>query len=147
MKSVIFIDDGIAAKNSRLLATEVASMVVNDLTLAGFAINWAKSNFSPTQKGTWLGTVIDTRTMTFSVPRDKIERLTTSIYSVLATNFVIPLHLAKIAGTLASMHNAIGPVPVGTDTVGLSCIVSKNYYVVANSNRCRSMRALHTENS
>ena len=71
IKSIIFLDDGIAAKSSRELAKEAAVQIEADLIRAGFAINREKSNFTPKQRGQWLGIVINTKNMTFSIPEDK----------------------------------------------------------------------------
>ena len=49
IKSIIFLDDGIAAKNSKQLAKDAAVQIETDLTRAGFAINREKSDFIPKQ--------------------------------------------------------------------------------------------------
>ena len=54
------------------MAKNASETIFEDLENAGFFINTEKSDFEPKQKGTWLGTVIDTTNMTFSVPSEKI---------------------------------------------------------------------------
>ena len=70
IKSIIFLDDGIAPKSSKQLAEEAAVQMETDLTRAGFAINREKSDFIPKQRGKWLGIMIDTKNMIFSVPEE-----------------------------------------------------------------------------
>ena len=109
-KSVIFIDDGIAGQKTEALTSQMAENVETDLIKAGFTINREKSDFTPKQTGKWLGFIIDTRTMTFSVPVEKLKKLKNDIRYTLTRKFVTPKDLAKLAGTLSSMHQAIGPL-------------------------------------
>ena len=46
--------------------------------------------------------------MTFSVPVEKLKKLKNDIRYTLTRKFVTPKELAKLAGTLSSMHQAIG---------------------------------------
>ena len=45
-------------------------LIKNDLVSAGFATNAEKSDFNPKTKGKWLGTIIDTIEMKFTVPSE-----------------------------------------------------------------------------
>ena len=110
IKSVIFLDDGIAALRTKELAGDAGRDIEEDLSRAGFAINKEKSDFTPKQRGKWLGVIIDTTTMTFHVPEEKIEKLKKSIISALNQNVVTPKELARLAGSLSAMHSAIGPL-------------------------------------
>ena len=64
IKAIIYIDDGIAASRSFELAKKAGELVKNDLVSAGLVIN-------AETKGKWLGTIIDTIRMTFTVPSEK----------------------------------------------------------------------------
>ena len=57
-----------------------------------------------------MGVVIDTRTMTFHVPPDKVTNLKEHITRTLRQKNISPKELAKLAGELSSMHQAIGPL-------------------------------------
>ena len=48
--------------------------------------------------------------MTFSVPHEKILTLKQEVQAVLHSQHTTPKHLARIAGKLASMQKAIGPL-------------------------------------
>ena len=108
IKAIIFIDDGIVATLSFRLAKTASEVVKNDRFSAGFVINVEKSDFNPKTKGKWLGTIIDTAEMTFTVPIEKINKLLADIQNILKQNFFAPTQLAKLAGQLSSMHLAIG---------------------------------------
>ena len=110
IKSIIFVDDGIAAQKTEALAEKAARKIQYVLTRAGFTINRKKSDFKPKQKGKWLGVIIDTRNMIFSVPIEKMDKLKEDITEAMERNVSTPKELAKIAGTLSSMHQAIGPL-------------------------------------
>ena len=58
----------------------------------------------------WLGTKIDTRTLKFTVPAEKIQKLKIKIQNLLNTGKCTPKELSQVAGTLASMHLAVGPL-------------------------------------
>lgn len=68
----MFVDDGITGHKNFRVAKMAAVIVQSDLRSAGFVINFEKSDFNPTHLGTWLGTIVDTKTMTFSVPEKKM---------------------------------------------------------------------------
>ena len=92
------------------MAKNASETIFEDLENAGFFINTEKSDFEPKQKGTWLGTVIDTTNMTFSVPSEKIRKLKTSIKQLVASPTCTSRELARIAGQLSAMHLALGSI-------------------------------------
>ena len=110
IRAIIYIDDGIPASRSFELAKTAGELVKNDLVSAGFVINVEKSDFNPKTKGKWLGTIIETIEMTFTVPSEKTKKLLADIKNVLMQNVLTPKRLTKITGQLPSMHLAIGPL-------------------------------------
>ena len=72
IKTIIYIDDSIAAFCSCELLDRVRELVKNNLVYAGFVINIEKINFNSKTTGNWLGTIIDTIEFTFTVPSEKI---------------------------------------------------------------------------
>ena len=110
IKSVLYIDDGIGAKAGKYCAYVAGQEMFHDLSSAGFHINLSKSNFEPTQRGQWLGTIIDTQNMTFYVPPEKLENLKKDIRILLDKGHATAKHLSRITGILSSMHLAIGPL-------------------------------------
>ena len=109
LKSIIFVDDGITGQNTYDKAKRASEIILHDLEHSGFVVNFEKSNFHPTQIGEWLGTIINTQSMKFFVPETKIEKLLNFISKVLNQRFSSARQLSQIAGTLSSMHSALGP--------------------------------------
>ena len=64
----------------------------------------------PKQVGKWLGTIINTRNRTFSVPPEKVSSLGRHIRETLQQETVTPKNLAMLTATLSSMSLAIGPL-------------------------------------
>ena len=110
IKCVIYIDDGIGAMKGKDAAQKAGEQMKEVLEKTGFHINKEKSCFEPTQRGKWLGTVIDTQSMTFQVPSEKLEKLKKYIKNILEKGCATAKELSSIAGTLSSMHLAIGPL-------------------------------------
>ena len=110
IKSVVYLDDGIAAQKTRELAEAAGQTIIQHLTKAGWYINWEKSNFKPKQEGTWLGTKIDTRSLCFYVPCEKLESLKGEIMGVLKRKKCTARELSQIAGRLSSMYLSLGKI-------------------------------------
>ena len=110
IRSILYIDDGINGHKTYREALEAGIVVLNDLKKSGFVVNIAKSDFQPKQIGEWLGFVIDTRSMTFTVPERKIKKLEQTISNLLIQKFSSAKQVSRIAGKLSSMHMAIGPL-------------------------------------
>ena len=85
IKAILFVDDGIAGKNGHTQTSKAKQIVVYDLRSAGFLINYEKSDLEPSPRGCWLGMDIDTETMIFAVPRQKIEKLLSAINVIVNT--------------------------------------------------------------
>ena len=110
IKSIIYIDDGIAGQKDRLLAKKAGQIIAADLCHAGFLINQEKSDFEPKQRGRWLGINVDTEKMVLSVPHDKLKNLKKDIEYTLQSSSCTPKQLSRIAGQLSAMHLALGPI-------------------------------------
>ena len=98
IKAIVYTDDGTAASRSFEVAKTVGELIKNDLVSEGFVTNAEKSDFNPTTKGKWLGTIVDTIEMTFTVPSEKIKKLLADIKNILMQNVSTPKQLAKITG-------------------------------------------------
>ena len=79
VKAINYIDDGVATSSGFELAKTAGKLVGNDLVSAGFVIDSRKRDFDPKAKGKWLGTMIDTIEMTFTVPSERINGLLADI--------------------------------------------------------------------
>jgi len=110
IKSTMYIDDGISSAKTFAQTLEDSLQIRSDLEKAGLTVNSAKSNFVPSQTGSWLGFQIDTRLMKFFVPQEKIDKLSSLLSVTLHQKSFTARSIAKIAGHLLSMKCAIGPI-------------------------------------
>ena len=82
----------------------------NILQLAGFLLHERKSVFEPTQEITYLGFVLNSRTMTIALPEDKVKRLSSAVDKAikdLKKGRVITIRLAaRITGFIVSTEMA-----------------------------------------
>ena len=90
IKAIIYNDDCIAASRSFNLAKTAGELIKKDLVSAGFVINAEKSDFNPKTKGKWLGTIIDTTEMTFTVLSEKTNKLLADKKNILMQNVLSP---------------------------------------------------------
>ena len=109
-KCAIYIDDGICGQSTFLDEKYAFAIILCDLQSAGYVINFEKSITDPVQSGIWLGVIIDTTTMTFTVPESKIKKLIGNVKQILGSKFSSAKQLSRIAGHLSSMHQCIGPI-------------------------------------
>ena len=137
IKAVLYIDDGIGAKSEWESARLAGQHMANVLTQAGFHINRRKSNFEPTQVGQWLGTIINTKNMTFTVPPDKLANLERGIHNLLEKRCATAKDLSRITGTLSSMLHAIGPL--------VRLFTRSMYHQIAAANSWHKLHPLSSE--
>ena len=107
---IAYLDDGIFGSRDKDRTWSMCKTVIHDLTAAGFTINETKSILYPTQRAIWLGFVVDTNAFTFTVPREKTDKLIEYITHALSNTTTSARKVARIAGTIISMGPAIGPL-------------------------------------
>ena len=107
---LFYLDDGFNIADSEKSCKSSTETISKTLTAAGFLINIEKSQLEPRQSGEWLGFHIDTRTMLYTVPQKKIEKLKTRLNEVMESNTASARLLSNITGTLSSMKRALGPL-------------------------------------
>ena len=110
IRCTVYLDDGICMAKTFALTLQQAKIIENDLIQAGFTINYEKSFLIPSQTGSWLGFDIDTTSMKFFVPEQKIHSLLDMIYMVLERKTIDAKTISQISGKLISMSFAIGPL-------------------------------------
>ena len=104
------LDDFLFAAPTYEQACELRDVVVHDLQRWGWFINFEKSQLNPAQCVRWIGVVIDTVTMRFYMPGDKIEKLEGALRVFVADPTICTYRdLARIAGKVISMGVAILP--------------------------------------
>jgi hypothetical protein len=104
------LDDFLFAAPTYEQACEMRDAVVTDLQLWGWFVNFEKSQLNPAQCVRWIGVVIDTVSMRFYIPSDKVEKLEDAIRAFVAGPAMCTYRdLARIAGKVISMGVAILP--------------------------------------
>lgn len=110
--AILYIDDGISGHADRVSALAASQIVQKDLALSGLKVSESKSFFIPQQSGQWLGLLIDTVSMQFTLPEKKMQKLQDSISHLLtAPTQIVPVReIARTAGFIISAFEAIGPL-------------------------------------
>ena len=78
IKGILYLDDGINGHISKEEAQRASIIIASDLNQSGFLLNTEKSHLEPGQTGRWLGVLIDTTSMTFTVPPRKSREVTST---------------------------------------------------------------------
>ena len=73
--SFVYLDDGLGSQSDKLSTSAASIMQRKDLDASGFLSNEQKSHRTPMQIGEWLGFVINTMSMRFSIPEKKVNKL------------------------------------------------------------------------
>ena len=110
IRSSLYLDDGLLASKTYDIACRVALKAWSDLESAGFHINYKKSCWTPSQQRAYLGSLIDTKTMEFITPPEKIDALKTSIKVFAKRPFATPKDASRITGRLISLLPAFDKI-------------------------------------
>ena len=89
IKVIVYLDDGIISDSSEDETRKSSKIVKNDIDSSGLVINIEKSDLNPRQKGSSLGISIDTTTMKFSVPKEKLISLLQRIKTALSQELIV----------------------------------------------------------
>ena len=82
------------------------------MTSLGFVVNNEKSIAGPTQEIEFLGFVINSRSMTLAVTKEKLKSLTSQCKNLLQSQRTTVRHLAQVIGTMTSLNQAVLPAPL-----------------------------------
>ena len=106
-----YLDDGLHAGTDSGLSQFVHSVILPDTEASGFILNMEKSVLVPSTRAKHLGMFVDTIRNCFEVPESKRSIVVKLLQSALASSQHCCVHtLEVIAGNLASMHWAFGPL-------------------------------------
>jgi len=97
------------AKDSLLQEVE---KVVNLLMTLGFIINYAKSQMLPKQQLQFLGFLVDSRSMKFFLPQEKILDITQTCQSLLTQKTVTIHQLSQLLGKMTAAAPAVLSAPI-----------------------------------
>ena len=116
LKLVVYLDDMLLVADSEATCRAHLGMLVATLLELGFVINLEKSCLVPTRCLQFLATVIDTQTMSCSLPREKLlvfrERITAMVRRANSHKLVTVKELQSIVGTIQSMSDCFYAVRI-----------------------------------
>ena len=78
IRCIVFLDDLLIMAQSREELEKQLPEILLLLQLLGFRINWDKSRLSPTQQIEYLGLLIDSLSLTLSLPEEKVRGIVKS---------------------------------------------------------------------
>jgi len=108
--SFIYLDDVFCALPDKVSAQAASILQRKELCASGLLCNEEKCNWEPCQIGEWLGFLINTLSMKFSIPERKVSKLKAILQSAFSDGYCSYRFLAKIAGTVMSCALAAGPM-------------------------------------
>ena len=106
----IYIDDLILLSRSYKESIEQTQLLVDTLHSLGFGIHPDKCSVIPSRSAEFLGTQVNSKTMQFRVPRDKIRSTRREIRSVFSENEVGKLTVRKFCSLLGKLNSLSGAV-------------------------------------
>jgi hypothetical protein len=108
IRLLIYLDDLLILGSSPNGVLQHLRSVVNLLLSLGFLINWEKSVVIPSQSIEFLGLEIDSRMLSFSLPKCKVDNIVSLCQSILKKDRV---KLREIAAVLGNFSWSITSVP------------------------------------
>lgn len=128
-QSVAYIDDFYLQGNSKVECMKNVEATVNLLTSLGFVIHPEKSVLVPRQQINFLGFILDSRSMTVSLPAEKETRIIDLCNQLIALKRPIIRFTAQVIGTLISVFPAVpmGPMHYRQLELDKSYALKQNY--------------------
>ena len=102
-----YIDDSLLIADTPLKCTNNVKDTVCLLQNLGFFIHEKKSVFIPTQMITFLGNVIDSVSMTVTLPNKKVDRIKDECLRLQKKNKTLNREVSRVIGILVSSFSAV----------------------------------------
>ena len=112
IRIVIYIDDMIIMAKSPDEAIEARDTTIYLLETLGFRINYKKSILLPSQELQFLGVTVNSKTMTFSIPKEKLQKLKQTCRETLNSSKLSVRDLTQVMGRLRATAIAFSPAPL-----------------------------------
>lgn len=98
MRLVIYLDDKLLLNESKEGIVSNTKTTIEILQLLGFLINWEKSVLIPSQRIEYLGLLVDSLALSFSLPDEKVMSVIKSCSDSIADGYVPLRRIAFILG-------------------------------------------------
>jgi hypothetical protein len=93
IRSILFLDDMLVMDQTRQGLERKTGHIVSLLQLLGFQVNWTKSVLVPSQIIQYLGLVVNSVTMTISIPKDRLKGIVQSCRTAMTRATYQPANL------------------------------------------------------
>ena len=102
IQAIMFLGDLLIFGNTleEIVAARVS--VIFLLQHLGFVINFKKCVLEPTQEIEFLGMIVNSKTMTLSLPQEKVQKIKSQCLEVYRGQEITLLELTRLLGTLTS---------------------------------------------
>ncbi len=112
IKFTMYIDDGRITASTKQKAQDQLETVKGTMRQAGFVLSKSKTDAAHqvTQTKTYLGLVVDSKTMKVMVSDEKIAKVQDSINALLQEKVVQVREIARVVGQVQALELATGPV-------------------------------------
>ena len=131
IRCVIYLDDLLVfCGNNFSVACEISKFICSFLLALGITLNTKKSVLTPVRRLIYLGFVVDSESMTFSVDSDKLKGIQRICRRLISRKSASARDLAHILGKISSMSNALLPWRLRTRAM----LISKNQVLRATKN-------------
>ena len=136
-KLVVYLNDIILAASTRELCIYQGQILIKTLENLGFVINLEKSNLVPSEVVLFLGFIVDSKKMSFSLPDSKIQSIRLSAQTLLNQPKVSLRNLSQFIGMCNASRTAVLEAPLHcrsiqnqlTSTLRSQPITQQNYDV------------------
>ena len=112
VRLLLYLDDMLIIGSIPHEVDDFTQMAVNLLKALGFIINLDKLVLTPTQVITFLGFTINSITMRFTLPSEKVQKLLTLCRQIHSNSTVLLRTLAQLLGLLESYRLAVWQAPL-----------------------------------
>lgn len=112
VRMIAYLDDFLLLGSTKTESNTNTSMAVQLLQSLGFTVNREKSHLEPCQQITFLGFIINSETLTLSLPMEKVNKIIHKCQNTLAQPTVTAQEIASLLGSLESSRLAIHQAPL-----------------------------------
>jgi hypothetical protein len=109
IRLIAYLDDFLIMAESAQLALQHEATALNLLEGLGFVVNYPKSLLTPSHQIEFLGFVVNSASMTLSLPKDKIKKVLQNCQQLLDNPVTSVRELSKFLGLLSSSIQAVFP--------------------------------------
>ena len=112
IRLIAYLDDFLIMAESKQLALQHAATTLNILEGLGFVTNYQKSLLIPSQQIEFLGYMVNSVSMSLSLPKDKLKKVQNHCQKHLDNPVTTVRELSKVLGLLSSSIQAVFPAPL-----------------------------------